>query len=425
MTDPKTELSPELREWRRRVFASTYLCYVGYYFCRKPYAIVKADLAEANGWTEAATLGNLDVSYLLAYTVAQFIAGSLGTRYGPRAVLLVGMTITLGANLAFGFTANSGTFMALMAVNGLAQGTGWSCTVGTMGNWFRRSERGTVMGIWATCFQVGGVGANTLAAFMLGRYGYEWAFAAGSIVMLAILGLFVVAQRNRPEDVGLELDVDDVPELREEAPAGRGLGWTNQVIISILIVGAFYFFVKFIRYTVWFWAPYLLKTEYGLEGEDAGYLSTLFDVFGIAGVVAAGFVSDRLAGSRRAIVSFVFIVGMTAGCVLMYTLGQANVTFFAVSLGIVGFMLYGPDALMTGAAAQDLGNPRGATFAAGIINGMGSIGSVVQSLVVSRALDKHEGDVGLVFALLVASSVGALLCMGVVLIRNRRGLSHV
>ena len=67
------------------------------------------------------------------------------------------------ANGAMGFTNSYGTFMVLLAVNGLAQSTGWSNTVGTMGQWFRREERGRVMGWWATCYQVGGVLANVLA----------------------------------------------------------------------------------------------------------------------------------------------------------------------------------------------------------------------------------------------------------------------
>ena len=35
-----------LRRWRYRVFAATWLGYVGLYFCRKPFYIVKAKLGE-------------------------------------------------------------------------------------------------------------------------------------------------------------------------------------------------------------------------------------------------------------------------------------------------------------------------------------------------------------------------------------------
>ena len=124
--------------------------------------------------------------------------------------------------------------------------------------------------------------------------------------------------------------------------------------------------------------PYFLGKNYGLRGDDAGYVSTLFDLFGIAGCIAAGYLSDRYFNGRRARISFFFLVAMGASCVLMYTLGQVTMTLFALSIALVGFTLYGPDALMTGAAAQDIGG-RGTALAAGIINGLGSVGAVVQS----------------------------------------------
>ena len=40
----------------------------------------------------------------------------------------------------------------LIAVNGLAQATGWSGNVGTMASWFHKHERGKVMGVWSTNF---------------------------------------------------------------------------------------------------------------------------------------------------------------------------------------------------------------------------------------------------------------------------------
>jgi sugar phosphate permease len=90
----------------------------------------------------------------------------------------------------------------------------------------------------------------------------------------------------------------------------------------------------------------------------------------------------------------------------------------------VGFTLYGPDALMTGAAAQDIGG-RGTALAAGIINGMGSVGAVVQEFVISGMYDSSGGDLGPVFGLLVGASLGAILALGVVLWRNRIGVTDV
>jgi sugar phosphate permease len=420
-------MSPALRTWRARIFASTWLCYVGFYLCRKPFYIAKSELGNATGW-DASDLAFIGTAYLIAYAAGQFIAGWAGTKGGARRLLLAGMGLSLVANIAFGFTNSLGLFAAFMAINGLAQATGWAGTVSTMGNWFMRRERGTVMGFWATCFQFGGVFGNGLAAWALGKWGYEYSFFCGSAAMLLVIAFFAFHQRNAPEDVGLKLPAEsdeDSEDMGEGPTAGlKGLGWSRSTLNTVLIVGSFYFFVKFIRYALWSWVPFFLSRNYGLEGDDAGYLSTIFDLCGIAGVIACGWMSDRFFKGKRAKISMFFLVAMVGSCVLMYTAGQVAVLLFGISLGLVGFSLYGPDALMTGAAAQDIGG-RSTAMAAGIINGMGSIGAVVQELVIGRMYDASAGDLGPIFALLVGAAVLACLSLGVVLYRNKRGFSDV
>ncbi len=410
-------LSSRARAWRWRVFSATWLSYFGFYFARKPFYITKAALGDALGW-DAATLGLIGTAYLLAYTVGQFVAGTLGNRTGPRVLLLAGMLVSAGANAAFGLTNSEATFVALMALNGLSQATGWPGNVGTMANWFRREERGTVMGFWATNYQVGGVAANTLAAWVLGRWGFRYSFFAGSLVLLLIWGWFLLNQRNRPEDVGLE------PIARDEAAPGAPVdeeagGWSRDAWINVLLVGFFYFFVKFIRYALWSWAPYMLQKNYGLAGDEAGFTSTAFDVAGIVGVIAAGWISDRFFRGRRARVSFLFISGMAASTLALALLGPHSLLLFGVSIAFIGFFLYGPDALMTGAGAIEAGSIRQATLAAGIINGMGSAGSVLQELILGQLLDER-GTVGVFVALLI-SAVAAASSLLLLLARNRSG----
>jgi sugar phosphate permease len=412
--------SPALRTWRWRIFASTWLCYAGFYFCRKPFYIAKSALGHELQFN-ASMLGAIGSVYLVAYTIGQFASGALGTRWGPRVMLLSGMGISIGANLGFGLSNSYWNFLALMAVNGLAQATGWSGTVGTMANWFRRSERGTVMGIWATNFQFGGVAANMLAAWALGSLGFRFSFASGAMVLLVVWAIFLFHQRNKPADLGLPA-VDD--EAEAELTPGKS-GWTRAAMLNVFLVGLFYFFVKFIRYSLWSWAPFLLERSFGLKGDEAGYLSTLFDAAGIVGVVVTGVLSDRLFKSRRAGVSLLMMCAMFCSCLLLYALGSVSVVLFAVCISLVGFTLYGPDALMSGAGAMDIGSRRGAVLAAGIINGMGSIGAVVQELLIGKSYDKSGGNLGPIFLMLLAASAAAMLSIGVVFARNRAGASDV
>jgi len=409
-----------LQRWRVRVFAATWLCYAGYYFCRRPWYLAKSRLGAELG-LDAATLGTLGAVYLVTYAAAQFAAGALGSRLGARAVLLWGMGLSVAANVGFGVSSTAGALFGLMALNGLAQATGWSANVGTMAAWFNRQERGAVMGWWTTNFQVGGVLANGLCGLVLERQGWRASLLAGAAALFAVWWVVVAFQRDAPADEGLPpvLDEDEAPGA--PAAAGDGPGWGRDVVINVLLVGAFYFCVKLIRYALWSWAPFFLERNYGLKGDEASYLSTAFDVFGVPGVVLTGWLSERYFGSRRAGVSLLMTLLLLAACVGLATVGAASVAAFAVCISVAGFSLYGPDALLTGAGAMDIGSRRGAALAAGIISGVGSLGPIVQELVIGRMYDAGGGRLGPVFALLVGSALAAAAVLGVAVARNRQG----
>lgn len=420
-----------LAAWRARILASTWLSYAGLYFCRKAFYVVKADLGEALS-LDVGQLGDIGMAYLMAYTAGQFVSAAVGQKIGARLLLLTGIALSVVSNVAFGFANHYVTLMAFMVLNGFAQATGWPSVIGTLAHWTRRKERGWLLGLWGTCYQLGGVMANAWAAFWLAQKGFRGSFFAASMV-LALVWVFVwFNQRNRPEDVGLDPlegehaagDKDADVRAQKEKDLGSK-GWTAGLVVTVMLLGCFYFGVKFIRYALWSWTPFFLQKNYGMAGDDAGYLSTVFDVAGFVGVIFAGVLSDKLFKSRRVGVAFSMLGGMLIACGIMYFVGSLGVVWFAASLALVGFMLYGPDSLLTGAGAIDVGSKRVALAAAGIINGMGSVGSVVQEAVVARVWAGSEGDLGPVFATLFGASALSVVALSVVLMRNRAGKSDL
>ncbi len=405
-----SDVALRYRPWQVRIFAATWLAYAGYYFCRKPFYVAKADMGTALGFSSV-ELAHLGTAYLAAYAVGQFSSAWFGRQLGPRLLLLAGIAISVVSNFTFGIANGFGTLLLFLSLNGLAQGTGWPGCIGSLAFWFRREERGTVLGMWSTCYQVGSLVSTALAAYLLGRLGWRWSYFGGSLALLAIWAAVLALHPNRPEAVGL-------PPLEEEeersGPAARehsdGLGWSRDVLVSVVIMGVIYFTIKFLRYTLWSWAPFFLRRNFGLAGDQAGYLSTVFEVCGFAGVIVAGVVSDRVFHGRRAFLSFLMLALMTASFVLMATLGSKNVFFFALGMGLAGFLLFGPDSLVSGVGAIDVGSRRGALAAAGIINGMGSVGPIVQEEVVGWMYKASGGALAPILGMLVGlAGLGAFV----------------
>jgi len=424
-------LTPGHKTWRAKVFAATWLSYVGFYFCRKPFSAAKAAIAHETGWS-ATALGNVWAAYLIAYAIGQFVAAAMSTRFGPRRNVLLGMALSVAATVALGVTLSIPTMVGLMIVNGLAQATGWSGNVGTMASWFRRQERGRVMGMWSNCFTVGALTSGWVMAWVLGLHGagepapWRLCFFVGGGVLSVIWVQFYFLQRNRPADVGLaQLDdapIEQVATATPPPPVMTGpFGLSRTAWTNLLLVAGFYFFAKFIRYAMWSWAAYFLQKNYGLSGARANVYATAFDLMGIPGVFITGWISDRFFASRRAGVALGMMLAMTVATALLTAFGSVSVTVFAVLLGLVGFTLYGPDALLTGAGAIDIGNQRSATFVAATISGFGSMGALVQELVIARAYDSQHGELGPVFAMLFGSAALAAVFCAILVWRDRSG----
>ena len=424
-----SELTPDHHAWRRKVFIATWLSYVGFYFCRKPWSVSKSAVGQEAGF-DASTLGEIGAVYLVTYAIGQFLAGGMGTLLGPRVNVLIGMGLSVLVCVAFGVSLDPMMLMGLMAVNGLAQATGWSGNVGSMAAWFHKHERGRVMGAWATNFTVGSLASTWVLSWVLGFGAWRATFYAGAAVLAAVWVQFYFLQRNRPEDVGLA-PVDDPAEASPTGDASAVavdasaepymLGLSRRAWANLLLIAGFYFFAKLVRYAVWSWVPFFMERNYGLTGESAGYYSTAFDLMGIPGVWITGWLSDRYFNSRRGEVALLMMLAMTLACGALFLFGGTSVVVFAALLGAVGFTLYGPDALLTGAGAMDVGNRKSATLAAGIISGFGSMGPIVQELVIGKLYDAKGGDLGPVFLMLFGSAaLAAVFCAGLVW-RNRRG----
>lgn len=409
-----------LRRYRSQLFTATWLSYFGFYIVRRVYSVLKGPLKERFG------LDDLHVAYpwtiyLITYMLGQFLAAWLGRRMQSRRVLLYGMTVAATCNIALGWLVDSHQASAYlwmcitMGIQGFAQATGWPHNVALFANWTRRSERGTLFGIWGTSYQCGAMVGKALAAFLLGWLGMAWSYFGSSIVLLVLTALFVFWARERPESVGLSL----ADEAEPDAPAANesGIATTQPLpagwIGSIVAMGLIYFGFKFLRYALDSWSALILAEQFGMSTTRAGYWSAAFDWIGFLGVLAGGVWSDRIAGARRTPVIFWMTLGCLGSTSLMWFVGLSSSTLFIILLGLIGFTAMGPDALLSGACAMDAGNRRQAALAAGIINGLGSIGPIVQEPVIGWL--KQTAGVNAVFLLLVGvvflTAVGTGLLM--------------
>jgi OPA family glycerol-3-phosphate transporter-like MFS transporter len=284
-----------------------------------------------------------------------------------------------------------------------------------MSNWFRVGRRGTMMGLISTCYQGGNVGAWLLAGYLVEAYGWRASFWVPGIAMFPMALVMAFGMRNRPEDVGLPHIRDDeepAPESDSSAPADAD-EWTIWRILHITLsskvlwfLSLSYFCFNAVRYAFMNWSVQYFNTVHEVDIKKSAFMSIMFPLIGSLGAISSGWISDRFFNSRRAPVCTIMLLFLAVLCLGFIPLQPGDVMLATVVLAACGFMIYGPDAILTGAAAIDLSHPKAAASATGFIMAMGNLGAaLVSGFGVGLILDYSGGDWKPVFYALGGISV--------------------
>ncbi|MFE7240846.1 MFS transporter [Streptomyces sp. NPDC057582] len=399
--DALDRISPLLQSaraarWRRQIFAITWIAYAGFYFVRQAFSVAKLGILDdpaVNTVLTERALGVIDAVYLAAYAAGQFLWGMWADRFGPRVVVIGGMIGAVAAACIMGVSSALLVFGGAMVLQGLSQSAGWAPLCKNMGNFFTVAERGRILGLWSTNYAFGGLAAPPFLGWVAYSVFDSWhaAFLAGAATLAAVLLLFVLFQRNAPQDVGLvepteEMDPESgtTPESVPIEPSLTGLALYRETLRDrmVLTLGLSYFLLKPARYAILLWGPVIVSRRLPeIDKVGATLIPVAFGAAGILAPILVGWVSDRLFQSRRAPACVIALGVLTAALALFMPLTAAGSAEVMIAvLAVIGLSVYAADAMISCVAAVDFGSAKGAGTAAGLVNGCGSIGAILGGL---------------------------------------------
>ncbi|KAM6986679.1 sugar phosphate exchanger 3 [Aplochiton taeniatus] len=377
-------------------------------------------------------LGALDTIFLFSYAVGLYVSGVIGDRLNLRYVLCFGLCGSAVVEFAFGTLVewlhfyNIYLYCGLWVLNGLLQSAVWPCVVAVMGNWFGKSGRGFVFGLWSACASVGNILGAFLASSML-KYGYEYAFLVTSVVQFAGGVVVFFGLLTSPKEVGLSLesetglrpvesdtdshrplmsDEEEEDEVEQEAcdggyysiqqpedseppePSPKAITFCQAFCLpGVLLYSLAYACLKLVNYSFFFWLPFYLSSNFGWKEAQADRLSVWYDVGGIIGGTVQGLISDCL-GKRAPVLAVSLLLAM--GALVGYSHSPNDQVVNAALLATTGFFIGGPSNMISSAISADLGRQeavRGSKDAlatvTGIVDGTGSIGAAGGQYLVS------------------------------------------
>jgi len=412
MADGERNLRARWSYWRFRIFFAAWVLYACYYFCRKNFSVVMPMMARTSHYNNF-DLAHAVFVFSLAYAVGQFIAGALGDRFGGRLVGSVGVFVSAACTAAMAMTSSYQAIVLLQIGNGLGQGCGWSASLKVLGAWFARKERGTVMAWWGTSYVLGGFLATVFATYAatqtyaLPAMGWRRGFLFPAMILAAGATWFAIRARNVPPEASLPA----VAKSGDEEAPDSGDWWAAARNHEVWILAGMYFFLKITRYSLLFWLPLYLVQRMQYSESQAGYTSSLFELVGFSGALIAGYVSDRLLNGRRYPVGATMLFGLAAALLMHPVIGRLGPAAMACSISLLGILVYGPDLLMSGPASIDAVSPQHAARAAGIVNGVGSLGQLISAYVVAVIVSRFGWDQLFTFFLFCAAAAGGLLTL--------------
>ncbi|ESL10641.1 hypothetical protein TRSC58_01622 [Trypanosoma rangeli SC58] len=408
-----------------RVFLTLWITYATYTVVRRPLSVARADIQHDTGFTPAET-SLVDSVFVLSYTNGQLLYGRISRCWGNKQLLFYGILLSAAALVCLALASTLPFFCLAWSINGIAQAAGWATCLSIMNAWVFPSERGRVMGWWSTNMAVGGLVGNIFPAFLIGK-GFSWrvAVASEAAIILVVGGVLLLLLVQHPNLVGFpsvqqieggeqptrwtsinhsphlnkdgevhepSMQPTDLPVQQNENEFHKESGVLTFCSIiqlpGVRDICASYFLHKLVRYGFMFWLPYFAVQELKYTTEIAGYLTSAFDIGGVVGTVASGYISDWMfCGRGRTRVVLLFTVGMVLGtlsfAVFSHLFAEKALLFAAVT-GIVGFFAFAIDALLSGSFLLDyleqiqMANHAGAI--SGVMGGVGSVGSVFQGV---------------------------------------------
>ncbi|RMX52824.1 hypothetical protein pdam_00012232 [Pocillopora damicornis] len=361
-----------------------WLSYASTYLLRKPLGVVKADMAKVYNLSRT-QLGFLDTAFLLPYAVMQMTLSSFGDKYGPRRALAVCLICSSLSMISFGYWNSVFMFSVLLFLNGTAQSTAWPNAVKSLTGWFSNKQRMTIFGLFGTSSFAGGILGTAMAVQLLSMFApdMKMIFFVPSVIV-GIVGILDYLFLNSPSELG-------IPDANAE------LSWATCC-------------VKLVRYCMYMWLPMYLYQALNYTKVQAGYLSTVFEIGGVVGTTALGFVVTRLLQGRAVYGVTLALLGSTVFMALFQYTGDWGLMVNALFMFLAGACNCGVDPYLSGSIPAEIGERDNAQAAAtGLVNGFGGVGPIIEGPVVGWIADRY-GWTG-PFYLMVATSLLSFLIM--------------
>ena len=408
-TDDAT--AQKFERWQLRSIIGTMIGYAIFYVVRKnlSMAIPGMEADPTLGFTKT-DLGIFLTLNGVVYGLSKFLNGFVGDSVNARWFMMFGLAMCAICNFVFGMSSVVWLFGVAWVLNGWFQGCGYPPCARILTHWVHPNQLATKMSIWNTSHSIGAFIALVLCGYIVG-FGWRWCFFIPAIIALCGVVFVFFTLRDTPSSVNL-------PEIavgKEKGGVEKNVNKQHfgEILMKhvfknpfIWILAISNFFVYTVRFAFLDWGPTMFQQWLGFTPQQSGWIAGGFELCGLGGMVLSGYVCDRLFHGKAARVSVIcmLLALLFVGCLWLWKDANLPVAGCIFFLFLIGFFIYGPQALV-GIAAANLATRDAAASAVGLTGLFGYASTVLSGWGFGYVAD-HFGWNYIFICLLVAAIIG-------------------
>ena len=348
-------------------------------------------------------MGAVYSTYLLVYTVLMIPGGWLIEKIGPRRALATmgigsAILVALTGLPGWGLISATAAFPAFLLIRGALGAATPPMHPGAaraVSLWIPPAGRAWGNGMVTGAALLGIAATYSLFGFMMDKLTWPGAFLAAGLATSVLTVIWLLTTTDHPQEpmvdnasaaatgIGLEIAVMATWEPAAAiaaAPRFDGFGSVASLLRnrSLVLIAISYGAYGYFQYLFFYWVEHYFNKILKLSTEQSRFYSMIVSLATALGMVAGGFLSDRLEslwGARRGRAA-VAICGMS--CSALFAVVGVHlerpdwvVVCFALAMSTLG-MCEGP----FWTTAVELGGPRGG-LAGAILNTGGNIGGTL------------------------------------------------
>ncbi|WP_312337679.1 MFS transporter [Anaerospora hongkongensis] len=384
ITNQKVEFNtvPQYSSYRWMVLASVLLAFTTQYVVYlswNPFIPVSKDLF---GFTMTQA-GSLVTATLIGRIILQIPGGIVADTYNPKWILVISLLFLGLSAVLMGLSSQYIFFFISRFFVGIFSVAVFPCCVKYLMAWFPKEQRATAMGILIMATSAGVTITNAVVPYFIKNHGWSSAFyvIGTASVMIAVFLAFML--KSQPSNA-----LDGSIENSKTKKTFNFNAFISDVKILVkdknLMLAMFVFGTSF--WATWgatAWAMAYLSKGVGIPLVTAG---AMMSVFGIAALVSEpiiGFVSDKLGGARKAVISIVSVAFALLLFSFPFVRDEQLLWIYVVLLGVAAFGYKGP----LNTLIPELTEKRLAGTATALSLFISLLLSTVQPIIIGKILD--------------------------------------